>query len=798
MSTYVSDNFLRADGSLGSNWSTPVIPPVYVGLGATGSIQLKSHAFAATSANGGQAQSVWAGGQTFANDQYAQYTVAQPGVNTSTLSITACSASAGTSTYTYTLSSGAALIVNQQIYISGMQHSGNNSTVGFIITALGSGTFSVLNASPGANESGSTGTGIGPADNALCLVVRGTADGQNSYFTYVGLNSGYIGGSGTSVDQRLYQREIWKNVNGVFTGLAFTAPTTIPDSIGDVYRFVVKGTTLTLYKNNVSVVSTTDSSLTSGIPGIAAWSIAGPGEWVTPTVYTGANSGNASVQATNFVGADTFVGGQQLASDNFQRGAGGLGANWTTNVGTPVIASSGVVEGTTLNNPSVAHYNAVSFPNDQYSESTILALANNNCFCGVVVRAAASAQTYYELVARGPLTVGNGALILVKLISGVQSALTAYTTGAIAVTGLSLNAGDVVSLVASGTTISGYLNGILIIQGTDASIASGSAGIQVQPNNPANTAHVTNWDGGSAVLPTSTFSPAAGSFGPTQSVTIINSQSGLAGFAMYYTTDGSTPTTGSTLYTGPITVGASETIKVLAVATGYTNSLIGSAAYVINGALPTPSFSPVAGSYGLAQSVTITSANSTAIYYTTDGSVPTTGSTLYSGPVTVSVSETLKALATAAGWSNSAIGSAAYTINTGTFSISGRVKGTRVYESGTVLTTPPTFGNVINWAPTPAHFGDVDNAPADNANPVSWSPTPPHFCDKLPSTGVTVTLSGAASGSTTTDQFGNYSFDSLAAGTYTVTPSQTGYTFAPLSRTFTINDSVNGINFASS
>lgn len=135
--------------------------------------------------------------------------------------------------------------------------------------------------------------------------------------------------------------------------------------------------------------------------------------------------------------------------------------------------------------------------------------------------------------------------------------------------------------------------------------------------------------------------------------------------------------------------------------------------------------------------------------------------------------------------------------STGTFIVSGRVKGTRVYESGTILTTPPTFGNVINWTPAPAHFGDVDNAPVDNSNPVSWSPTPPHFCDKLPSTGATVTLSGAASGSTTTDQFGNYSFGSLAAGTYTVTPTQAGYTFAPLSRTFTINDSVNGINFTS-
>jgi hypothetical protein len=53
---------------------------------------------------------------------------------------------------------------------------------------------------------------------------------------------------------------------------------------------------------------------------------------------------------------------------------------------------------------------------------------------------------------------------------------------------------------------------------------------------------------------------------------------------MYYTTDGSTPTTGSTLYTTPISVSTTQTIKVLAVATSYVNSAIASAAYTISAA----------------------------------------------------------------------------------------------------------------------------------------------------------------------------------------------------------------------
>jgi Carboxypeptidase regulatory-like domain/SdrD B-like domain len=62
--------------------------------------------------------------------------------------------------------------------------------------------------------------------------------------------------------------------------------------------------------------------------------------------------------------------------------------------------------------------------------------------------------------------------------------------------------------------------------------------------------------------------------------------------------------------------------------------------------------------------------------------------------------------------------------------------------------------------------------------------------------GATVTLSGAASASATTDGSGNYTFSGLANGTYTVTPSHTGYTFTPSSQSATINGAnVTGVNF---
>jgi len=157
-----------------------------------------------------------------------------------------------------------------------------------------------------------------------------------------------------------------------------------------------------------------------------------------------------------------------------------------------------------------------------------------------------------------------------------------------------------------------------------------------------------------------TFSLAAGTYTSAQTVSIADATTGAA---IYYTTNGSTPTTSSTKYTAAIKVSATETIKAIAVASNSTASAVASATYVISATTATPTFSIAAGTYTAAQTVTLKDATAGAtIYYTTNGSTPTTSSTKYSAAIKVSATGTIKAIATATNYTASAVATAAYVI----------------------------------------------------------------------------------------------------------------------------------------
>jgi len=147
---------------------------------------------------------------------------------------------------------------------------------------------------------------------------------------------------------------------------------------------------------------------------------------------------------------------------------------------------------------------------------------------------------------------------------------------------------------------------------------------------------------------------------------------------------GSTPTGKVTFYNGTSTLG---TVALSGGVAAYTSislpggvnvisaSYGGSALYDAASATPitetitgqrtgAPVFTPAGGTYPAGQNVTLTSTTAGAVfYYTTDGSAPSTSSTKYSGPITVSAGETLTAIATASGHVASSAASATYTID---------------------------------------------------------------------------------------------------------------------------------------
>src|SRR5438552_5883415 len=126
------------------------------------------------------------------------------------------------------------------------------------------------------------------------------------------------------------------------------------------------------------------------------------------------------------------------------------------------------------------------------------------------------------------------------------------------------------------------------------------------------------------------------------------------------------PSSSSPTYTVAITVTQTTTIRAMATASGMTNSAVASATYTIQ-TLPTatPTFNPPGGTYILNLTVSISDATPGAtIYYTTDGSTPTTSSAVYTGPILLLplTTTTIKAIAVAPGRSQSTVASATYTV----------------------------------------------------------------------------------------------------------------------------------------
>ncbi len=157
---------------------------------------------------------------------------------------------------------------------------------------------------------------------------------------------------------------------------------------------------------------------------------------------------------------------------------------------------------------------------------------------------------------------------------------------------------------------------------------------------------------GTAATATPTFTPPGGSYSSTQSVKILDT---TVGAAIHYTLNGTAPTAASPVYSVPISVTATETIKAIAIAPGYGTSAVASATYTLT--------APVAATPIATQTVTISEATAGAtVYYTTNGLTPTTSSTKYTGPIVFTASTVLKFIAVAPNYTQSAVRTVTVTV----------------------------------------------------------------------------------------------------------------------------------------
>jgi hypothetical protein len=188
-----------------------------------------------------------------------------------------------------------------------------------------------------------------------------------------------------------------------------------------------------------------------------------------------------------------------------------------------------------------------------------------------VTVAPGSAAVYAITVPSG---LPSGAVSLSIVGTGVGNQLPAGTTATFSPSTLSSGSGSsTLTLATSGSSPAGTYSENIQAMDAAGTLAWTAAVTLVISGNPP-----------PPQVAAPSFSPGAGTYSSTQTVTISTTTSGAS---IRYTTDGSTPSeTAGTIYSSPVSISATATLKAIAYASGLTDSNVTSAAYTI-GSVPT-------------------------------------------------------------------------------------------------------------------------------------------------------------------------------------------------------------------
>ena len=161
------------------------------------------------------------------------------------------------------------------------------------------------------------------------------------------------------------------------------------------------------------------------------------------------------------------------------------------------------------------------------------------------------------------------------------------------------------------------------------------------------------------ISPTASANTTSGLYDTPQNVALSMSEPGT----IYYTTNDNTPTFNSNRYTNPISIAKTTTLKFFAIDISGNQSPIYTETYTIDTKPPTANSTPIGGFYNATKSVNLSMDESGSIYYTLNGSDPTTASSKYLIPIIISSTTILKYLAVDLASNKSPIYSQTYTID---------------------------------------------------------------------------------------------------------------------------------------
>ena len=435
-----SDDFNRANGSLGPNWT---------GV-SDGGLAIVSQAVAGT-ASAGVSGDTWTAA-TFTGDQYSQVAV--------------------TSTQ---LTGGQ--------WIGPMvraQNSGRSAYVGIYKWNNGSPVLQLF------KRSGSSWTQLGGTYNSGALaagtLLQVKAAGSAISFLQNGVqrisatDTSLTGGAPGIMSYGTGQVDNWAGgdvapaytVGGTVSGLSGTV--VLQDNGGD----------------NLSVSANGSFTFATALAGGAAYNVT-VSTFPSGQTCTVAN-GSGAIAAANVtnVAVTCTANSATSGSDDFNRANGSLGPNWTGISDGGLAIVSQAVAGTASAGVSGDTRTAESYTGDQYSQVAVSSTQlSGGQWIGPMVRAQNSGRSAYV----GIYKWNNGSPVL-QLFKRSGSSWTqlggTYNSGALA-------AGTLLQVKAAGSAISFLQNGVQRISATDTSLTGGAPGIMSY-----GTGQVDNWAGGNA------------------------------------------------------------------------------------------------------------------------------------------------------------------------------------------------------------------------------------------------------------------------------------------------------------